>query len=429
MTTFHLETYGRHNLADAEQMAGLLKEAQFELAESVEKADIIIFNTCAIDAPAEDVFFTRLETVKKEYPYKIIIIAGCLPQADPHKLKTYSLLGTWQIHHIVEVVEEALHNNIIHMLETGEMPPLNLPKIRQNPWVEIIPLSRGCLNVSPLSKTKPVREHLPSYPVSAIVEVAQKAVNEGVRQIWLTSQNTGSYGLDLGTDLASLVRELLQIPGQFKIRLDPGQPGHIHKFYPELFPLLNHEKMFKFVHLPLQSGSNYILKTMRRGITAEEFLRMVQELRLAVPEVTLATDIMVGFPGETDEVHWQTINLLRKITPDVLNISRYCPKQKIPAAKKPSLAIELPLEIIQHRTKVLMDIFQSISRMQNERWLGWEGEIIIDEKGIQPRQWLGRNSSYKPVLVAGKFKLGEVVNVKITKVTALELWGEVLKNV
>ncbi|MBS3127508.1 tRNA (N(6)-L-threonylcarbamoyladenosine(37)-C(2))-methylthiotransferase, partial [Candidatus Woesearchaeota archaeon] len=408
------------NQADSEQMKGLLKEARFEIVDSVEEGDVIILNSCTVKSPTESSFFTTLENIKKEYPYKIIIIAGCIAQADRQKFKEYSLIGTKQIHNVVQVVEESLNDNVVKMLETGEMPPLNLPKIRKNPIVEIIPINRGCLSACTFCKTKQARGNLQSYPIADIVSVAQKAVNDGVKEIWLTSQDTMCYGFDLGTNLPHLLNELIKIPGKFKIRVGMGNPVHLLKFIDELIPLLNHDKVFKFIHLPAQSGSDTVLKEMRRGNTAEEFLDLVIKLKDQVPHLTLATDLIVGFPTETDDDFWQTLEVVRKTTPDVINISRFWPRPKTPAAKME----QLPIEVMKHRTKVLTDIFHNISTLQNERWLGWEGEIIIDEQGTHENQWIGRNDSYKPVLVEGNFTLGEVVTVAITKTTTFDLRGE-----
>lgn len=423
MTSFHIETYGcSHNFADSEQMAGLLKQAKFELKEKLEDADVVIFNTCTVKSPTESAFFSRLEEIKNNYPYKIIIIAGCIPQADPEKLKNFSLLGTRNIHHIVEVVEESLNDNVVKMLESGEMPPLNLPKVRKNPVVEIIPINRGCLSACSFCKTKQARGNLQSYPVKDIVEVAEKAVREGVKEIWLTSQDTLCYGFDFGTNLPQLLQELVKIPGNFKIRIGMGNPVHLRRIQEELFAILQHEKIFKFLHLPLQAGSNEVLKHMRRGNTREEYVHAVTELKARYPELTFATDIIVGYPTETEEDFWQTQTLLREISPDVVNISKFWPRAKTLAAKLPPLSSE----VVAHRSKIVIDLFHNISSLRNERWLGWEGEIIVDEKGREEGQWFGRNFAYKPVLVEGNFKLGDKVKVKIEKTTMFDLRGKVL---
>lgn len=425
MTKFFIETYGcSHNFADSEQMAGLLKEAKFDPATALEESDIIIFNTCTVKGPTADTFFTRLEKIKKEFPYKIIIIAGCIPQSDPERLKYFSLLGTRQIHHIVEIVEEALNNNIVKMLETGEMPPLDLPKIRKNPLVEIIPINRGCLSSCTFCKTKQARGNLQSYSIDDIFKAADKAVREGVKEIWLTSQDTFCYGFDINSNLPELVKELLEIPGDFRIRIGMGNPAHLKKIIDELIPLLKNEKIFRFLHIPAQSGSDAILKKMARGNTDEEYRSLIRKLKDNFSDLTIATDIIVGFPGETEDDHWKTLNLIRETSPDIVNISRFWPRPKTPAAKMK----QLPIETIQLRSRIVSDIFNNVALLQNERWMDWEGEILIDEKGKSENQWVGRNYAYKLVIVEGDYKLGEVLKVKIFKTTIYDLRGKVVSG-
>ena len=420
MTSFFIETYGcSHNFADSEQMGGVLKQAQFEPAESIEKADIVIFNTCTVKSPTADAFFNRLEEIKNAYPYKSIIIAGCIPQTDPERLKKFSLLGTRQIHRIVEIVEETLNNNIVKMLETGEMPPLDLPRIRKNPFIEVIPINRGCLSRCSFCKTKAARGDLQSYPISEIVKAAQKAVLDGVKEIWLTSQDTGCYGFDIKTNLPSLLCELVKISGDFKIRVGMMNPQHILRIRSELIAMYKHEKVFKFLHLPLQAGSNAVLLKMARGYTVEQFMEVYGEFKREIPELNIMTDIIVGFPTETEEDYWQTLNIVRQMNPDSINISRFWARPKTPAAKLEPLSPD----VVKHRSKVLMDVFQNISKMQNERWMGWEGVIIIDEKGEMPSQWIGRNYAYKQVIVEGDYKLGDLLKVKVNVANVWDLRG------
>ncbi len=420
MTTFHIITAGCSlNQADSEQMAGLLKEAKFEPAENLEEADIVIFNTCTVKGPSETHFFNQLEEIKEKYPYKIIIIAGCIAQTDPEKLKKYPLLGTKQVGKIVDVVEEALNNNVIKLLETDGLPSLNIPHVRKNSAVEIIPICRGCLGACTFCKTKAARGNLQSYPIAEIVARAEQAVQEGVKEIWLTAQDTGCYGFDINTDLPALLSNLVKIPGQFKIRIGMMNPNHLPKIRDKLLEVYQHEKIFKFLHLPVQSGNNDLLKKMDRKYSVADFKEQVKAFREAVPALNLMTDIIVGFPGETEEQYWDTLNLIREVMPDSVNISRYWPRPKTPAAKLE----QVPGEVMHHRSKVLTDIFHNLSLMQNEKWLNWEGNIIIDEKGAG-QQWTGRNEFYKPVVVEGNYNLGDVVKVKIIKFGKFELHGK-----
>jgi len=425
MTTFFIETNGDSDtISNSEQMAGLLQQAKFNPTETLEESDLVIFNNGSLQEPEESAFFARLEQVKQDNPYKIIIIAGCIPLTEQEKLKPYSIVGTMSIHHIGEVVEEALHNNVIKILESSEKPPLDTPKIRRNPIVEIIPISRGSLNTCKCCKTRASDGNLESFPIDDIVKVAKRAVSQGVKEIWLTSDDTFCYGFDMATSLPELLVELIKISGEFKIRIGKGNPVHLQKIKEKLFPLLQDKKMFQFLHIPALSGSNSVLSHMQRGNTKEEFLASIQELRAIVPHTTLITDIMVGYPLEKEGDYWETLNLVRATMPDITNISRFWLKPKTPAAKlKP-----LPEEEVQRRLTVITDIRQNISKMQNERWLDWEGNIIIEEKGKEGQQWIGRNESYKPIIVEGQYKIGDTLLVKIEKAEMILLRGKVLEE-
>jgi threonylcarbamoyladenosine tRNA methylthiotransferase CDKAL1 len=423
MTKIYLETQGcSHNFADSEQMAGLLKQAKFEIIDEIEEADVVIINTCTVKTKTENSFYRRLKEIKEQYPYKIVVVAGCIAQTDPKKVKQYSLVGTKQIHNIVEVVEEALNDNVIQMLDTGEMPPLDLPRVRKNPIVEIIPISRGCLGACTFCKTKAARGNLQSYSIEEIKNEFLLALRDDVKEIWLTSQDTGCYGFDINTNLVHLLKELIALPGQFKIRIGMMNPNHLLKFKEEFLEIMKSNKIFKFLHLPLQSGSNEVLKSMNRMYSVEEYKQLVKDIKLKYPRMTIATDVIIGFPGETEEQNWETLNTIRELSFDVINISKFWARPKTKAAKMK----QLPSEVIKHRSKIVTDICQNIFRLQNERWMDWEGEILIDEKGKEENQWVGRNNSYKPTLITGDYKLGQVLIIKVKKTSTYDLRGEEL---
>ena len=423
MTTFYVQTSGcSSNQSDAEQMAGLLKQAKFELVENIENADVVIYNTGVVKTPTETAFFSQLEQFKKEHPYKIPIIAGCIPQSDRSKLRGYSFVGTKQIHNIVQVVEEALHDNVIQLLSNDGMPPLNLPKVRKNPVIEILPVTRGCLGACASCKTKKAQGNLVSYPVTEIIEAATKAVKEGVKEIWLTSQDTFCYGFDIGTDLTILLEQLLQIPEDFKIKIEMGNAEHMQKIGTKLVELYKNPKMFKFLHLPLQAGHDETLKAMRQRYTVEEYLQTINLFKREIPEINIMTEIIVGYPTETDDHYWGTLEVVRKTTPDFISISSFWPGPDTPAADLQ----ELPDEVVRHRSRVLTDIFHNVSKLQNERWVDWEGEILIDENGRESGQWIGRNDSYKKIIVEGDYKIGDKLKVRIVKAETFDLRGKAI---
>jgi MiaB-like tRNA modifying enzyme len=419
MAGIFIKTYGcALNQSDSELMAGLLKQAKFEIVKNIEDAFVVIINTCTVKKPSETKFFNYLEKIKEKYPYKKIIITGCIPQTDPKKLKGYPLLGTSQLTNIVQIVEETIHDNIIAMLTKETFQRLNLPKIRKNPVIEIIPICEGCLG-DPCSycRVKAARGYLNSYLKEDVIKQAKDAVKEGIPEIWLTAQDTGCYGKDFESSLPELLNELIKLPGNFKIRLGMLNPNHAAEFLDELIEIYKSDKMFKFLHIPVQSGNNDILKAMKRKYTAEQFKEIIERFKKAVPEITIATDIICGFPGETEKQFYDSLELIKQIKPAVLNISRFWPRPKTKAAEMEN---QIHGSETKRRSTLMTDIFTNISRMQNERWLGWQGEVLIDENG-KDETWIGRNFAYKPVVLKGNYKLGDIINIKVNKITPHDL--------
>jgi len=417
MAKIFIKTYGCSlNQSDSEVMAGLLKKAKFEIVEKSKEADLIIINTCTVKRPTEKRFFKYLDKVKKLN--KPIIIAGCIPQTDPEKVAGYSLVGTSQINNIVEIVEETINGGQLISLTKDKNQRLNLPKIRKNPIVEIIPICEGCLG-EPCAycKVKSARGDLRSYPKEEILKQINKAIRERVKEVWITSQDTGCYGKDIGENLISLLKEIIKIPGDFKIRLGMLNPNHILEYLDELIEVYKSEKMFKFLHIPVQSGNDEILKAMRRKYIVEEFKQIIKRFKKAIPNITISTDIICGFPGETEEQFNDSLNLIKEIKPDVLNRSRFWPRPKTEAAEMEN---QVHGKETKRRSQLLTSIFHNISRMNNEKWLDWQGEVLVDEKG-KDNTFIGRNFAYKPIILNGKFKLGDIVKVKIYKVTAHDL--------
>ena len=408
------------NFSDSEKMAGLLKQAKFKIVNAPEKADLIIINSCTVKTPTEINFFKYLEKTKQLN--KKIIIAGCIPQTDPEKLSGYSLIGTSQIDNVVEIVEETINNNTIESIIKQPINRLEIPNIRKNPIIEIIPICEGCLgDPCAYCKVKAARGNLKSYKQEDIIKQAKKAVINNAKEIWLTAQDTGCYGLDINTNLPNLLKEIIKISGNYKIRLGMANPNHIITFLDELTEIYKSDKIFKFLHIPVQSGNNEILKSMKRKYTIEQFKQIIEKFRKEIPEITISTDIICGFPGETQEQFNDSLDLIKQITPDILNISRFWPRPKTAADE---MKAQIHGRETKRRSRLLTDIFYNIARMQNEKWLDWQGEIIIDEKGKGSTS-IGRNYSYKPVIVKGDYNLGEKLTVKIKKITSFDLRGEI----
>ncbi len=408
------------NLSDSEAMAGLLKQAEFKIVDNPEEAALIIINSCNVKGPTQTFFFNYLEKTKEHK--KPIVIAGCIPKTIPARVSEFSLIGPGQLDKIVEVVEETLNNTIVAALAEEPIERLKLPKIRKSPIIEIIPISKGCLGSCSYCIVKKARGSLVSYSPEDIIRTARKAVKEGVKEIWLTSQDTGCYGRDIGNSLPEILKKICAIEGNFKVRIGMANPNWIKEHLREMIDIYRHPRIFKFLHIPVQSGSNEILKKMNRKYTKEDFIEIVQKFRQEIPQTTISTDVICGFPGETKEQFSKTVELIKQIEPDVLNISRFSPR---PNTQAFYMTDQLDGGEIKERSRIMTREYDWISFKKERKWRNWEGDILIDEHG-KDNTFIGRNYAYKPVIIEGNHKIGETVRVKVVNSTNHDLRAVVI---
>jgi len=427
MTTVYFITQGcSANTADSEIMGGLLVEAGYTLVDSVEETDVVIFNTCTVKGPTESYFRKKLKELRAKR--KKVVVAGCIPQSD----KTHSgyddlsIVGTYQIANIVEVVEAALKGNKKTLLKINKKSKTNLPKYRKNPYVEIVPICHGCLGACTYCKTKQARGGLKSFPIKDIVRQISKAVGDGIKEIWLSSQDNSAYGLDIKTNLAELLKAINTIDKDFKVRVGMANPTYFPDFIDKFIEALMDDKMYKFIHIPVQSGNNQVLTDMNREYTVEDYKRLIKRLKKEFPNITISTDIICGFPTESKQAFNDSIKLIKETKPDVLNISRFWPRPGTPAAlMKYKLHGDALGKELKLKTREMTYVFQKVSADENKKWLGWKGKILITEEG-KNNSYIGRNFAYKQVVVkSNKELLGKYINVEIKKTTIYDLRGEI----
>ncbi|MBS7608072.1 tRNA (N(6)-L-threonylcarbamoyladenosine(37)-C(2))-methylthiotransferase [Candidatus Bathyarchaeota archaeon] len=415
------------NLADGEVMAGCLAEAGYILVDSLADADVIVYNTCAVKGPTENRMIELLKRVPKS---KKLVVVGCLPLINFERLQRETafngVAGPALGEKIVDIVRTVLMGEKVLALEDAERakPSLKLPRVRINPVVGIIPISYGCLGSCAYCCVLFARGRLRSYTVDEITERVKLDLAGGVREFWLTSQDTACYGLDIGTSLPELLRAVCGVDGDFKVRVGMMTPNMALRILDKLIEAYRDEKIFKFLHIPVQSGDNEVLMRMRRFYTVEDFKQIVNAFREAFPEVTIATDVICGFPGETHDAFEKTLRLLEEVKPDIVNVSKFFARPRTLAAKMDGT---VPFSEIKERSSMLSGLALKIALEKNMRWIGWDGEVLIDERGTVPNSWVGRNFAYKPVVVKNAANLlGTVVRVKVSKAFPTHLEGEIL---
>ncbi|XP_035386829.1 threonylcarbamoyladenosine tRNA methylthiotransferase isoform X1 [Electrophorus electricus] len=412
-----VKTWGcSHNNSDGEYMAGQLAASGYKMSDSPSDADVWLLNSCTVKNPAEDHFRNSLR--KAQDQNKTVVVAGCVPQAQPRMdyLKGLSIIGVQQIDRVVEVVDEAVKGHTVRLLaqkkDNGRRlggARLDLPKIRKNPLIEIISINTGCLNACTYCKTKHARGSLASYSVVELVERARQSFQEGVCEIWLTSEDTGAYGRDIGVTLPSLLWALVrEVPEGCMLRVGMTNPPYILEHLEEMAKILNHPRVYAFLHVPVQSASDSVLMDMKREYCCRDFMRVVDFLKDKVPGITIATDIICGFPGETDADFQETLELVKKYRFPSLFINQFYPRPGTPAAKME----QVPAQVKKQRTKQLSALFHSYNPYDHK--VGERQRVLVTEDSFDSQYYVAHNKYYEQVLVPKRpeFK-GQMITVDI----------------
>ncbi len=425
MSKIHFTTQGcSSNLRESEIMMGLLGKSGHDIVEDSNGADISVVNICTVKG--DTTALRAIKDFKKNFPEKKLIVAGCITESIIPRIKQIdenaSFVNTHNLGKISSVVENSSNGIVIELLDKKYEEKVNLPSIRKNPIIGIVPILNGCNYFCTFCSTKLVKGKLFSYPIQSIREDVKTHLKSGCREIWITSNDTGAYMVDQGgrQKLCELMENILSIPIDFKARIGMMNPGNTLTMIDELIEIFQNEKMFKFLHIPLQSGNDDVLKLMNRRYSVSDFCNVVNEFRKKIPKITISTDIIVGFPSETNGQFEDTVNALKKIEPEVLNLSRFAAREGTVASKMKQLATNT----LKERSRIVAALHREISYRKNRKWLGWKGKILIDEKGKND-SWIGRNYCYKPVIVNEKiFKLGDEINVEITDCAEFDLRGK-----
>ncbi|MDQ2684678.1 MAG: tRNA (N(6)-L-threonylcarbamoyladenosine(37)-C(2))-methylthiotransferase, partial [Thermoproteota archaeon] len=302
---FWIEAYGcSANFSDMEMISGTLQQKGFNLVTNRELADINLIVTCSVKSSTEHKMINRIKSLGKMD--KPLVIAGCLPAADERMVKLLSpeasLIGPDSIQSITEVTYSALKSQRMTKLTRTNQEKINLPKVRLNPIISIIQISTGCLSECTFCQTKLAKGNLRSFRIGKIINQINSDIELGSKEIWLTSTDNGCYGLDIGTNIVNLLRRCEQLDRYFKIRLGMLNPMYLKNLNGDICSIYStSNKLFKFIHIPIQSGSESVLRKMKRGHTINSLMELIDILKSNIPDITIATDIITGFPTETDE--------------------------------------------------------------------------------------------------------------------------------
>ncbi|XP_074642807.1 threonylcarbamoyladenosine tRNA methylthiotransferase-like [Tubulanus polymorphus] len=428
--SIYVKTWGcAHNSSDGEYMAGQLASYGYKITDEKDTADLWILNSCTVKSPAEDHF--RNEIMKAKETGKHLIVSGCVPQGQPKSdyLQGVSMIGVQQIDRVLEVVEETVKGHTVRLLglkkQDGKKAggaSLMLPKIRKNPLIEIIAINTGCLNQCTYCKTKHARGELGSYPPDEIVARAKQSFEEGVVEIWLTSEDTGAYGRDIGVTLPQLLWKLVEaIPEGAMLRLGMTNPPYILEHLEEMAKILNHSRVYSFLHVPVQAASDSVLMDMKREYCLADFKHVVDFLKERVPGITIATDVICGFPTETAEDFQETLQLVDEYKFPSLFINQFFPRPGTPAAKMP----RVPPPEVKQRTKAVSELFQSYKPYEHK--LGEKQRVLVTEVSHDGQYYVGHNKYYDQVLVPKDENLmGKMMDIVVIETGKHYLKGQLI---
>lgn len=434
--TFHITTFGcQMNEHDSEVMAGMLIEKGFTPVKERKDADVAVINTCSVRENADKRFFGTLGQLKRrktENPDFIVCVCGCMMQQQ-HVIDTIKakypwvdiIFGTHNIHQFPELIDNALkekRKQIDIWPDGGEIVE-GLPAKRLHQSKALVNIMFGCNNFCTYCIVPYTRGRERSRNPEEILREVRELVADGVKEIMLLGQNVNSYHGEGDVDFADLLYQLNQIEGLERIRFMTSHPKDLSDKLIQAFK--DCDKLCRNIHLPVQSGSSRILKAMNRRYTKEQYLNLVNRLKDAVPGITMSTDIIVGFPGETEEDFAETLDLVETVGYDSAFTFLYSIRKGTPAEKYEE---QIPEEIKHERFNRLVDLVNSISAEKNSAYVGRTEKVLVEGPSkTGSRTFAGRTDGFKLVNFRGdESMVGKIIDVRITKSNTFSLEGEVV---
>ncbi|WP_319506676.1 tRNA (N(6)-L-threonylcarbamoyladenosine(37)-C(2))-methylthiotransferase [uncultured Methanolobus sp.] len=393
----HISTYGcSASQASAEIMKASIRDCGHELVPEKD-AEVVVINTCTVKYTTEQKILYKIRELG-EKGIKVIV-TGCMPEVQlddiMHQNPNAHILGVNSISRLGQVLDSLNSSNGSVKVFLPEPEGFqSVPRIRFNSNIHICQLSQGCNYACAYCIVTIARGSLRSFEPDEIVDDVRRAVEDGCREIWLTSQDNGQYGTDKEVLLPQLLDRICRIPGQFKIRVGMMNPFSVMPILDDLLDAFEDEKIYKFLHLPIQSASDSVLEAMNRYHSISEANTIVDKFRSRFPDMTIFTDIIVGYPGETDEDIKKTVEWVKEYKPEKVNISRFTPR---PHTKALDLR-KIDSRIIVNRSNEMHEVCESVKLGSRDCMIGREADVFLSKPAKQ-KGMMARTDSYKPVVI------------------------------
>ncbi len=420
----YIETYGcALSRGESYVMETVLRGRGARIVDSPEEADVVILNTCIVRGETEDRMRRRIKALHEELSHrgKRLVVAGCMAKAMPYTVSRLAPSSSLVAPQCVHRVDEAVFSRGRVLLLGDERGRDGvLPRVFRG-VIGIVPIADGCLGDCSFCVVKYARRRLISYAPRAIISTVREMVRMGAREIELTAPDTAVYGLDMCGEqlLPELVLRVAEIPGDFMVRVGMMTPEYALRILDELAEMYRHPKVYKFAHLPVQSGDDKVLKLMNRGYTVDEYIALVDELRRRVPGISIATDIIVGHPGEDEEAFQNTLRLVEKLRFERVHFAQYSPR---PHTRSASMK-QVPEHVKKERSKRLLEVVERVGLEVHRAYVGGIYDALVTEEG-HSNTMVARLSNYMPVIVPAGVTLGSRIKVRVLDASYYDLRGE-----
>ena len=411
---YFVESYGcTMNFGEGEQLSKKMESLGHTRVNSPDEADIVILNTCTVVDTTEKKMVHRMGELKQEG--KEIIVTGCMAKVQPKRisirLPESMIIPPDQYDLFSGKVESAF--GCAPCTETYEFGAS-----------AILPIAQGCLGNCSYCITRFARGVLKSYQEDELLNEFKSMLDSGVKEILVTAQDTACYGRDIDTDLPTLLRRFLEFEGEYRIRIGMMNPNNLDRILDDLMDVMEDERVYRFLHIPVQSGSNSVLEKMRRHYTVDRFMGIVNRLRERYPDISIATDLITGFPGETDRDHEKSIKLIKDLHADTVNITRFSVRPGTDAA---TMKNQIHGNISKERSTELTETKMSVEGDINSTLIGQRYRALVTENG-RPGTMIARNRNYRPIGIEADIPIGTFIDVEITGSAPTHLVGRIVNH-
>lgn len=426
MANVYIETYGCALAQfDSLTMEYVLRRRGHGIVGSPEYADVILVNTCSVRLDTEQRIVKRLRGLQRLFPGKRLVVAGCLAKSRPGLVARVAPGASLVSPQNASKVWVAVESESRVILLEGDRDTSWMPRIPVVDAVGTIMIQEGCLGDCSFCITKLARRTVKSYPPRLVVEAVRDLVSRGAREIRLTGQDTGVYGVDLPgkPNLADLLNAILEkVPGDYRIRVGMMTPEAALEIIDDVLEAYSDSRVYKFFHIPVQSGDDEILKLMNRGYTVGEYKSLVSKIRTKYPESMIATDIIVGHPGETEESFQETLRLVEELRFERVHIAQYTIRPRTKAAGMP----QVPDPVKKERSKRLTALVERIGLEIHSKYIGRRLDALVTERGFRPGSLVARLDNYIPVIISyDRRLLGRWVTLEVLEASFYDLRGRV----